>query len=332
MPPKKQANVQTPTTFADFKEESNTSIQFSYPRVDNIKFMADNSFFIPNSSTAPSFSLTDGKNNQYISGTAVKGYIASNGIKSNPELVLEHQSMTGTPFYVVIPLTRDQNTKSTVSRLKAGSSVSIDLNSDIPLKNTVYHYLDSSTHMFVFDKPITIGANQFTNNVPTLSTVKSFSNSSTQAYKIKSNTKIEDEVVCGSIEPETAATSKTMEDKKNTTIVYAFGMFLLCIVLIIISMQLLLTMNADSKFWFAVACFPIFIILVALLITYANKPNYATIFGSLTATIVIVGSMALFPNFFKISKPSAEVSTTGTAHVPGQLSGLFNRALVVKSS
>jgi hypothetical protein len=329
MPPKKQANVQTPSTFANFKEEPNTSIQFSYPRVDNIKLMADNSFFIPNSSTAPSFSLTDGKNNQYISGTAVKGYIASNGIKSNPELVLEHQSIAGKPFYVVIPLTRDQNTKSTVSRLKAGSSVSIDLNSDIPLKNTVYHYLESNTHMFVFDKPITIGANQFT-NASNLSTVKSFSSSSSQMYKIKSNTKVEDEVVCGSVEPETA-TSKTTEDKKNTTIVYAFGMFLLCIVLIIISMQVLLTMNADSKFWAAVACFPIFIILVALLITYANKPNYATIFGSLTATIVIVGSMALFPNFFKISKPIAEESNAG-ARAPGNLTGLFNRALGVKSS
>ena len=329
MPPKKQANVQTPSTFANFKEEPNTSIQFSYPRVDNIKLMADNSFFIPNSSTAPSFSLTDGKNNQYISGTAVKGYIASNGIKSNPELVLEHQSIAGTKFYVVIPLISDQNTKSTVSRLKAGSSVSIDLNSDIPLKNTVYHYLESNTHMFVFDKPITIGANQFT-NASNLSTVKSFSSSSSQMYKIKSNTKVEDEVVCGSVEPETA-TSKTTEDKKNTTIVYAFGMFLLCIVLIIISMQVLLTMNADSKFWAAVACFPIFIILVALLITYANKPNYATIFGSLTATIVIVGSMALFPNFFKISKPIAEESNAG-ARAPGNLTGLFNRALGVKSS
>jgi hypothetical protein len=326
----KPANVQTPTTFADFKEEPNTSIQFSYPRVDNIKLMADNSFFIPNSSAAPSFSLTDGKNNQYISGTAVKGYIASNGIKSNPELVLEHQSIAGKPFYVVIPLTRDQNTKSTVRRLKAGSSVSIDLNSDIPLKNTVYHYLDSNTHMFVFDKPITIGANQFT-NASNLSTVKSLSTSSpTQMYKIKSNTKVEDEVVCGSIEPETA-TSKTTKDKKNTTIVYAFGMFLLCIVLIIISMQVLLTMNADSKFWAAVACFPIFIILVALLITYANKPKYAIVFGSLTATIVIVGSMALFPDFFKISLPSAEVSTAG-ARAPGNLTGLFNRALGVKSS
>ena len=332
MPPKKQANVQTPTTFADFKEEPNTSIQFSYPRVDNIKLMTDNSFFIPNSSTAPSFSLTDGKYNQYISGTAVKGYIASNGIKSNPELVLEHRSIAGTPFYVVIPLTRDSNTQSTVSKLKAGSSVSIDLNSDIPLKNTVYHYLDdSNTHMFVFDKPITIGANQFT-NASNLSAVKSLATSSppTQMYKIKSNTKVEDEVVCGSVEPETA-TSKTIEDKKNTTIVYAFGMFLLCIVLIIISMQMLLTMNADSKFWFAVACFPIFIVLVALLITYANKPNYATIFGSLTATIVIVGSMALFPNFFKISLPSSpEADAKALTSGQGKLIGLFNKTLGVK--
>jgi hypothetical protein len=316
------------TTFADFTEEPNTSIQFSYPRVDNIA-LANNSFFIPNSSTAPSFSLTDGKNNQFISGTAVKGYIASNGIQSNPELVLEHQSIAGTSFYVVIPLTPDSNTKSTVSRLKTGSSVSLDLNSDIPLKNTVYHYLQNKIHVFVFDKPITIGASQFS-NVSKLNNISSFSTSSTQMYKIKSNTKVEDEVVCGSVEPETA-TSKTTEDKKNTTIVYAFGMFLLCIVLIIISMQMLLTMNADSKFWFAVACFPIFIVLVALLITYANKPNYAVVFGSLTATIVIVGSMALFPNFFKISLPSsAEADAKALTSGQGKLIGLFNKTLGVK--
>ncbi len=291
----------------DLKEEANTSIQFSYPRVDNI-ILSSNSFFIPNSSTTPSFSLTDGKNNQYISGNAVKGYIATNNIKSSPELILEHQSAnTATKFYVVIPLARDSKTTSTMSKLKADTSVSLDLNSDIPLKNTVYHYLEKNIHVFVFDKPITIGQQQFTNVNNNLSFVPLITNSSTQTYKIKSNTKVEDEVVCGSVEPETVK-SKSAEDVNNIRATYSVGMFLLCVVLILISMQLLSNMNADSKFWFAVGCLPIFFIFGGLLIAYAKKPNYAIVFGYMTAITVIVGSMALFPNFFKINKPLGDAA------------------------
>ena len=291
----------------DLKEEANTSIQFSYPRVDNI-ILSSNSFFIPNSSTTPSFSLTDGKYNQYISGNAVKGYIATNNIKSSPELILEHQSAnTATKFYVVIPLARDSKTTSTMSKLKTGSSVSLDLNSDIPLKNTVYHYLEKNIHVFVFDKPITIGQQQFTNVNNNLSFVPLITNSSTQTYKIKSNTKVEDEVVCGSVETKSANT-KSAEDVNNIRATYSVGMFLLCVVLILISMQLLSNMNADSKFWFAVGCLPIFFIFGGLLIAYAKKPNYAIVFGYMTAITVIVGSMALFPNFFKINKPLGDAA------------------------
>lgn len=304
------SNVQSsPTIFSDFQEEPLTSIQFSYPRVDNIT-LSSNSFFIPNSSTTPSFSLTDGKNNQFISGTAVKGYIASNNIKSNPELIIEHQSAnTGTKFYVVIPLARDSNTKSTLSKLNTGSSVSLDLNSDIPLKNTVYHYLEKSTHVFVFDKPITIGANQFKNVSNNVSTVPALTNSSTQKYKIKSNTKVEDEVVCGSVEPDTA-TTKTTEDKKNTTIVYSFGMFLVCIVLIGISMKLIMDMKPDNRFYFIIACIPVFSIFLFLFLVYRTKINYAIIFGSLAATLVIIGAMALFPNTLKIIAPPVVAPTS----------------------
>lgn len=291
----------------DLKEEANTSIQFSYPRVDNI-ILSSNSFFIPNSSTTPSFSLTDGKNNQYISGNAVKGYIATNNIKSSPELILEHQSAnTATKFYVVIPLARDSKTTSTMSKLKADTSISLDLNSDIPLKNTVYHYLEKNIHVFVFDKPITIGQQQFTNVNNNLSFVPLITNSSTQTYKIKSNTKVEDEVVCGSVETKSANT-KSAEDVNNIRATYSVGMFLLCVVLILISMQLLSNMNADSKFWFAVGCLPIFFIFGGLLIAYAKKPNYAIVFGYMTAITVIVGSMALFPNFFKINKPLGDAA------------------------
>ncbi len=295
------------STLQNLKEEANTSIQFSYPRVDNI-ILATDSFFIPNSSTTPSFSLTDGKYNQYISGNAVKGYIATNNIKSSPELILEHQSAnTATKFYVVIPLARDSKTTSTMSKLKTGSSVSLDLNSDIPLKNTVYHYLEKNIHVFVFDKPITIGQQQFTNVNNNLSFVPLITNSSTQTYKIKSNTKVEDEVVCGSVETKSANT-KSAEDVNNIRATYSVGMFLLCVVLILISMQLLSNMNADSKFWFAVGCLPIFFIFGGLLIAYAKKPNYAIVFGYMTAITVIVGSMALFPNFFKINKPLGDAA------------------------
>lgn len=296
------------SNFANFTKNINSSIQFSYPSISNI-ILTGNSFFIPNNSTTPSFSLTDGTNNKYISGTAVKGYIGNNNIMSNPELVIEHMSAnTGTKFYVVIPLAKDNKTNSTLSRLNNKSSVSLDLNSDIPLKNTVYHYTDSSesTHVFVFKTPITVKDN-FSIGASVSSLPSLDSKTSKQTYIVNSNTKVEDEVVCGSVETKSANT-KSAEDVNNIRATYSVGMFLLCVVLILISMQLLSNMNADSKFWFAVGCLPIFFIFGGLLIAYAKKPNYAIVFGYMTAITVIVGSMALFPNFFKINKPLGDAA------------------------
>ncbi len=302
------------SNFANFTKNINSSIQFSYPSINNI-ILTGNSFFIPNNSTTPSFSLTDGTNNKYISGTAVKGYIGNNNIMSNPELVIEHMSAnTGTKFYVVIPLAKDNKTKSTLSRLNNKSSVTLDLNSDIPLKNTVYHYTDSgeNTHVFVFKTPITVKDN-FSSGASVSSLPSLDSKTSKQTYIVNSNTKVEDEVVCGSIEPETVK-SKSNEDVKMTTVVYALGMFLSCIVIIAISVQLLSTMNADSQFWFAVGCIPFFFIfIVALLLFYKTNIQYTIVSGSLAATMVVICIMALFPNWFKLSKQLAVATNSAKA-------------------
>ena len=66
-----------------------------------------------------------------------------------------------------------------------------------------------------------------------------------------------------------------------------------------------------------------------MLIAYAKKTNYAVVFGYMTAITVIIGSMALFPNFFKINKPLVDASTAAkaSASVSGLYTRVFNNAL-----
>jgi hypothetical protein len=275
--------MSSPIDFTAFNENKSATIQFSYPAVDNVQLLKDGSFFLPNNSVSPNFSYTDGTNNLYISGATIKGYILENSSK----LVLQHQSVNSDKkFYVVIPLLKDKKASSSLSKLNSNSKVSIDLNSDIPTNRNIYHYMSSNDeHVFVFEKGIST-------SLSGISSTFIVPGANSQKYKITSNTKVEDEIVCGYSED--AETTPAKEEKITTTTSYSIAMFIINSLIIISSLQILLSYGENVKT--AVFAFSgLFTLVLSFLIyLYRTKINHLIILGSLGVTFLIVTLLTFF--------------------------------------
>jgi hypothetical protein len=340
MAPKSSSNQPTPIDFKSFSDQNTASIQFSYPAVDNVIYeTASNSFFLPNNSVTPNFSYTDAQNNLYISGASVRGYIRSNSPASltteSRELVLEHQQANSDKkFYVVIPIKSDDKSRTTLSKLNDKSKIVLDLNTDISNKNTIYHYKSKpgNIHVFVFDQPVTVKG-QFVpgGNVPT-----GLPNSTTgmeQMYKVRSPTKVEDEIVCGFSEDAPAA--KKGEDKVATTTTYSFAMLLLNIVIIITCLHLMVTYKDVVYKPLLYGSLLSFFVLFILVIVYRSYTNYSIVTGSLLFTSCVISVMcflAMNPNSFfgKMWKSAVETKVSTTTTTPTEIpKGLYNAAALI---
>jgi hypothetical protein len=309
--------------FGNFSDNTNASIQFSYPAVNNVTYEnSSSSFFLPNNSVTPNFSYTDAKNNLYISGASIRGYIRKNDpvslTKSSRELVLEHQQANSDKkFYVVIPIETNNTSKTTLSKLKENSKIVLDLNSDISNQNTIYHYMSTpgNIRVFVFGTPITVKPDFFAGgNVPIGLPITGV----TQQFKIKSPTKVEDEIVCGYSED---APVKPGQDKTATTVVTSFGSLLLNIVLLVLFLYLFknygdkLLSNDKLHIFVIFACMIIWLIVFGLFVWVANskKTNYMIITGSLLFTATFMFSVIFFPDFAKVVKAATTVTPSAAA-------------------
>ena len=309
--------------FTLFKEIKNTSIQFSYPAVDNVAYdKASSSFFLPNNSVTPNFSYTDAKNNLYISGASIRGYIRSNSpvsiTKSSRELVLEHQQANSDKkFYVVIPIKQDVKSKTTLSKLNEKSRIVLDLNSDISNQNKIYHYLGTDNrHVFVFHQPITVNSNFLLSGGAV--TIPTPAPSGGQKYTINP-TKVEDEIVCGYSED---AKKKPAQDKTATTVAISFGSLLLNIVLLVIFLYLFknygdkLLSNDMLHVSVLITYFIIWLIVFGLFVWFAKtkKTNYTIVTGSLLFTATFMLSVVFFPDsdYSKMVKAATVVTPAAT--------------------
>jgi len=334
--------------FGNFSDNTNASIQFSYPAVNNVTYEnSSSSFFLPNNSVTPNFSYTDAKNNLYISGASIRGYIRKNDpvslTKSSRELVLEHQQANSDKkFYVVIPIETNNTSKTTLSKLKENSKIVLDLNSDISNQNTIYHYMSTpgNIRVFVFGTPITVKPDFFAGgNVPIGLPITGV----TQQFKIKSPTKVEDEIVCGYSED---APVKPGQDKTATTVVTSFGSLLLNIVLLVLFLYLFknygdkLLSNDKLHVFVILACVIIWLIIFGLLFWFADnkKTNYMIITGSLLFTATFMFSVIFFPDsdYSKMVKaattvtPSAAAATAATATAAAPIPrGLFSASSLI---
>ena len=328
-----------PIDFTSFKESKNASIQFSYPAVNNVMYdNVSSSFFLPNNSATPNFSYTDATYNLYISGASIRGYIRSNSPKlltnESRELVLEHQhANSDKKFYVVIPIKEDVKSKTTLSKLNDKSKIVLDLNSDISNQNTIYHYRSGNTRVFVFSQPITVKSGFFTGaNVPSGLPTSTIS----EIFKISSNTKVEDEIVCGYSED---APVKPGQDKTATTVVTSFGSLLLNIVLLVLFLYLFknygdkLLSNDKLHVFVILACVIIWLIVFGIFVSFASKKktNYMIVTGSLLFTATFMFSVVFFPDsdYSKMVK-AATPAATATAATPAPIPrGLFSASSLI---
>jgi hypothetical protein len=342
--------------FGKFSDNTNASIQFSYPAVNNVTYeKGTSSFFLPNNSVTPNFSYTDSKNNLYISGASIRGYIRQNNpvslTKSSRELVLEHQQANSDKkFYVVIPIETNSTSKTTLSKLKENSKIILDLNSDISNQNTIYHYMSTpgNIRVFVFGTPITVKPDFFAGgNVPIGLPVPTSlpTTGVTQQFKIKSPTKVEDEIVCGYSED---APVKPGQDKTATTVAISFGSLLLNIVLLVIFLYLFknygdnLLSNDMLHVFVIFACLIIWGIVFGLFLWFAKeeKTNYTIITGSLLFTATFMFSVIFFPDsdYSKMVKaatvvtPAATTAATAAATAAAAATAPIPRGLFSASS
>ena len=322
-----------PIDFGNFPDSKNASIQFSFPAVNNVIYdKATHSFFLPNNSVTPNFSYTDAKNNLYISGASIRGYIRKNDLasltKSSRELVLEHQlANSNTKFYVVIPLETNNTSKTTLSKLNDKSSIVLDLNSDISNQNTIYHYMSGDVRVFVFGTPITVKPDFFAGgNVPSGLPTTGI----TQQFKIKSPTKVEDEIVCGYTED---APAKPVNDTTTTTVVVSFGSLLLNIVLLVIFLYLFKNYGdkflSDYKLHVLGVLFVVWCVIAGIFVWFAikKKTNYMIIIGSLLFTATFMFSVIFSPDFAKVVKAATPAATpAAAAPIPR---GLFSASSII---
>ena len=222
-----------------------------------------------------------------------------------------------------------------MSKLKENSRIVLDLNSDISNQNTIYHYMSTpgNIRVFVFSQPITVKSGFFTGtNVPEgLPTT-----GVTQQFKIKSPTKVEDEIVCGYSED---APVKPGEDKTATTVVTSFGSLLLNIVLLVLFLYLFknygdkLLSNDKLHVFVIIACVIIWLIVFGIFVSFASKKktNYMIVTGSLLFTATFMFSVVFFPDFAKVVKAATVVAPSAAA-TPATPAAAIHRGLFSASS
>jgi hypothetical protein len=283
------------------------------------------SFFLPNNSVTPNFSYTDATNNLYISGASIRGYIRSNSppslTNSSRELVLEHQhANSDKKFFVVIPIKEDVKSKTTLSKLNDKSKIVLDLNSDISNQNTIYHYRSTpgNIRVFVFSQPITVKPGFFAGtNVP--SDLPTSTSTISEIFKISSNTKVEDEIVCGYSED---APVKPGQDKTTTTVVVSFGSLLLNIVLLVLFLYLFKNYGdkflSNYKLHVLGVLFVVWCVIAGIFVWFAIKKNtnYMIIIGSLLFTATFMISVIGFPDFAEVVKAATTVTPSAAAAAP----------------
>ena len=185
------------------------NVQYTYPASNVQLTTGDNnySFFLYNSGSQPSFSFTDmsGSTSRYISGVSTNASITATNhtisrVPHEAELVITHRSMTGSTFYVVVPLKQTSDSKAKTSQIDLllesdpNTTANFELNDNLANPNIIYYQLADNTDVFVFDKAINVK----TDKINGLKTSKIFTSIKTKTtpFKITSHSKVEDEIVC----------------------------------------------------------------------------------------------------------------------------------------
>ena len=279
--------------------KKSANVQYTYP-ASNVQLISGDknySFFLYNSSSQSSFSFTDmsGSTSRYISGVSTNATITANNhiisrVQHDAELVITHKTMTGSTFYVVVPLKQTSDSKAKTSQIDLllesdpNTTVNFDLNLDLDNPNIIYYQFEDedNTDVFVFDKVINVK----TDKIKGLKTSTIFTNIKTKTpFKITSHSKVEDEIECN-YEGETDATAKPA-DVTTVNKIFIWGCALIGILFFLLFGLTNIENNyADKKnniyMLLGFIGFILFLIFIGLLSAKSNTTSLNITYSSLT--------------------------------------------------
>ena len=253
-------------TSADVK----SSIQVSYPTSIDYVEIISGTFYLSNARTLPNFTYTNSTESKYISGSAVQGFNTGIRVKVSAtktytnSLVIKHISMSGIPFYLVIPLDIKKDSKTSLSTLLKNQKVKLNLNSDIhnpDADTSIYHskatVSGTSVDVFVFNKPIYVNSYGNTASLNITSVIPN--------EVVTSTSKIEEDMDCQS--EEDIGTTEFTAASQNY--IY-FVMFFVDIFIIVSAYMLIAKTTIPDTHLIALFLFPAFIMFIVLL-AYSDK-------------------------------------------------------------
>ena len=301
------------------KSDSKTKAEYSYPLINVITPTRTTTspieyrFFLQNTSNQLSFSYSDGKN-KYISGVGSNARIIGTRHTTSKthtaELVIEHNTSSGTTFYVVIPLNQNSgiSASSQIDKLLSAETTSTSipfiLNQDLGKFNIIYYKTAQSKDVFVFDTVIQIKTPDIKNLTPD-TTIFSSIKTSVSPVKTSGALQVSDEIVC---EYEGNVSTKTPKANLNdVNNIYVWATFLI-LLLIVLLFGFTLFQNSGIEettknrmfVIFGVVGFILVIVFLSLWSNKKNKTGARITYGSLTMmSLMCMGlSYVAFTGYF----------------------------------
>lgn len=302
------------------KSDSKTKAEYSYPLINVITPTRTTTspieyrFFLQNTSNQLSFSYSDGKN-KYISGVGSNARIIGTSHTTSKthtaELVIEHNTSSGTTFYVVIPLNQNSgiSASSQIDKLLSAETTSTSipfiLNQDLGTFNIIYYQTAQSKDVFVFDTVIQIKTPDIKNLTPD-NTIFSSIKTSVSPVKTSGALQVSDEIVC---EYEGNVSTKTPKaDVNDVNNIYVWATFLILLLIVLLfGFTLFSNSNGiDDKtknrlfLIFGVVGFILVIVFLSLWSKNTNKTGARITYGSLTMmSLMFMGlSYVAFTGYF----------------------------------
>lgn len=203
-------------------------IQLSYPETMVQPLNANQEFFFITTGVPFNLSFIDASNSVSISGSSTKGMLrkAVFNANLNAELIINHKTPSGTNFYLVVPIVKDDRAKTSLSNyINSTKETALNLGSDIESSDIEY-YASGTNSVFVVKTPVKVnmpkGIKLESNNI--------IAKPSGTPVSIKS-TSLNDEVVCD-YEGEDSDAVKTPDTKNDDwatalTLIFCVGVFII---------------------------------------------------------------------------------------------------------
>jgi hypothetical protein len=309
--------------------DASSNCDYTYPAITGVKMVQGKYSYQLNQSVTPNFMYS--KTNLFTSGRAKECFIVEANHQFGKskthdyELVIMHQSESGSKFFVVLPL-KIGGTSTLNNVIKSTNTVgdTLDLNKDITNPSNIYRYYSTVGYVFVFDTYINVSV--ISDDKLTDYTFTRPSYTSKYTYYTTGTQKFTDELVCGK------------EDVKaklppSTDITYIFIMVLFGVIFLtmaLIGMYSIANSNIGigwtdwttyTDLYFGkrpifASIFVLFFILLCIFIplyAYYNKKKKTTqitVFASLSVISTFIAIIALFMLSNTYAPPAPTKATT----------------------